>query len=225
MTNHLLELRSIGTQVNNKALIRNISFTLPRGGIHVILGANGAGKSTLLRCIHGLTPVHEGQITPQPGSLRQSMVFQKPVFLRTSVEKNLKIATTDPLDPSSINRHLQQVGLAHKGKQAAQTLSGGEQQKLALARALLGKPELLLLDEPTANLDVHAAPEFESLLMQVAADGCTLLMTSHSLRQAKRLADTIIFMHEGEVLEHSPALSFFDQPTSLRAQRFLLLAD
>ena len=224
---YVIQTHGIGAVAHQKPLIKEVSVNIDRGGIHMILGANGAGKSSLLRCLHGLTPITSGSITPPPNTIKQGMVFQKPVFLNASVQANLLIAVpkTNKEPDGSIANVLKQVGLHHRQKQMARTLSGGEQQKLALARALLTQPELLLLDEPTANLDVHAAPEFETLLMSVAEQGCTLLMTSHSIRQAKRLADTVIFMHDGQVLEHTHATHFFNEPQSLHAQRFLLLAD
>ncbi len=228
MTRVLLRLSGISARSGAASLISGVSLSIPEGGIHVILGANGAGKSSLLRTIHGLTTPSAGTIEWSSPTLRQAMVFQKAVFLRSTVQHNLDIAM--PADATRQTQHairdvLDRVGLTGKAQQAALTLSGGEQQKLALARALLRQPDLLLLDEPTANLDIQAAPEFESLLLDVAQQGCTVLMTSHSLRQARRIASSIIFMHEGCVLEHEPAQAFFEGPATPQAQWFLTVSD
>jgi tungstate transport system ATP-binding protein len=157
--------------------------------------------------------------------IEQAMVFQKPVFLKDTVAANLALAlcanNAGQTASAQIAERLTQVGLAGAENRMARSLSGGEQQRLALARALLRSPSLLLLDEPTSNLDTAATQAFETVLLNTLRLGCTLLMSTHSLSQAKRLAQHILFMDKGSIVETSaqPA-RFFQQPVSSQARDF-----
>jgi tungstate transport system ATP-binding protein len=191
----------------------------------VILGPNGAGKSVLLRTLHGLIAPTGGSVTwSRP--LRQAMVFQRPVMLRRSAEANVAYALSVnrvPGDDLRARCHeaLERVGLSALADRPARVLSGGEQQRLALGRAWALRPEVLFLDEPTASLDPGAAAEVERILAAIAAEGTRIVMTTHHLGQAQRLADEIVFLHAGRVAECTPVSDFFHRPASTEARLFL----
>ena len=220
--------------VERTALIRDVSFQLPAGRRTVVLGYNGAGKSLLLRLCHGL-------IRPTAGTIRwegplggradvvaraQAMVFQRPVLLRRSVRENLAYVLRmrgirgEEAD-ARIREALSLCGIARLAGRSARALSGGEQQKLALARTWLLKPELLFLDEPTASLDPAATLEVESIIMELARAGATVVFSTHDLAQARRLAEHVLFLHNGLLLEDAPAEVFFRQPATVEGRAFL----
>ena len=194
-----------------------------------ILGANGSGKSTLLRLLHGLVAPTRGRVTwgdsarPPAG---QAMVFQRPVLLRRSAAANVRhalaLAGVRGLAVRQRARDaLATVGLAAIAGRPARTLSGGEQQRLALARAWALEPDVLFLDEPTASLDPYAARAVEVIVNDFRARGTTIVMTTHHLAQAKRMADSVIFLCAGRVTEHTEATQFFAAPHSAEGREFL----
>lgn len=212
-----------------RAVLDQIDLTLGDEGISALLGPNGAGKSVLMRILAGLESLDAGQISwngaKTPGE-RIAMVFQHPVLLRTSVAANIGLG----LGPLRLHRNerqariaemLDRVGLTHRAKDSARLLSGGERQRLALARAWAIRPRLLLLDEPTAALDPTATDAVERLIREIRTDGTRILMTTHNLGQAMRMADDIIFIDAGRIREHTPATRFFAQPRSAQAQLFI----
>ena len=194
-----------------------------------ILGPNGAGKSTLLRLLHGLVAPTRGSITwggraTRPA--RQAMVFQRPVLLRRSAAANLRHALAlAGVRGSEATRRiaeaLSSVGLEAIADRAARVLSGGEQQRLALARAWALAPEVLFLDEPTASLDPTAARAVEAIVHDIGTRGTTIVMTTHQLAQARRLADDVVVLSAGRVAEHTQAVEFFRQPASEEGRQFL----
>ncbi|HET8875669.1 MAG TPA: ATP-binding cassette domain-containing protein [Casimicrobiaceae bacterium] len=194
-----------------------------------ILGANGAGKSTLLRVLHGLLAPDAGRVTWGSGTSRppgQAMVFQRPVLLRRSAAGNVRHALAlRGVRGSEAQRRvddaLSRVGLGAIGARPARVLSGGEQQRVALARAWALEPEVLFLDEPTASLDPPATRAVETIVEAIHARGTTIVMTTHSLGQAKRLADTVIFLSAGRVTECTDALQFFASPRSPEGRIFV----
>ena len=201
-------------------------------GISVLLGPNGAGKSLFVRLMHGLIAPHagridyDGQSVSGRGRKAQAMVFQKPVLLRRSVVANLKFALKFSDTPKTevddkISALLELSGLSGKRHQAARSLSGGEEQCLALACALARSPKMLFLDEPTSSLDPNATHRIEAILHQAALLGVRIVMVSHSLAQAKRLADEVLFMADGKLHDRMPASDFFEGPTSVAAHMFL----
>ncbi len=210
-------------------LLAGVDVSINAGARTVVIGANGAGKSTLLRLLHGLLPPSAGRVTwgghrtrPQ----RQAMVFQRAVLLRRSAAANIRYALAlagivGADAQRRIDDALAQVGLRALATRAARVLSGGEQQRLALARAWALRPEVLFLDEPTASLDPKAARAVEDIVRGIHAQGTTIVMTTHNLAQAKRLADDIVYLQEGHVVEQSPADIFFDTPRSAEAAAFL----
>jgi tungstate transport system ATP-binding protein len=209
----------------------------------VIVGPNGAGKSVLMRLCHGLLPASSGKVRwegareqgLQPAH-HQAMVFQRPVLLRRSVLDNLLyaldlqgVAARAPLSgrDAAAQREaraveaLRRVGLLHLAQRQARVLSGGEQQRVALARAWALSPQVLFLDEPTANLDPHATREIEAVIDAIHQAGTRIIMSTHNLGQARRLADDIVFLSQGRLIEHTASDQFFLQPRSSEAAAFI----
>ena len=224
-----LTLADIGFAANQVSILSGINFSIAAGSRTVILGANGAGKSVLMRVMHGLLPPTSGclQWGDMPGRPRaQAMVFQRPVMLRRSALANvaygLKLAgVRDGERMERARTALARVGLAHLADRPARVLSGGEQQRVALARAWALDPAILFLDEPTASLDPSAAAAIEQVITDIHASGTSIVMTTHNLGQARRLADDIIFLHGGRMTEKTAAAQFFAQPVSPEATTFL----
>jgi len=221
----VLAVRSLRLTLSGQELLRGLDLNCYEPGVTLMMGANGAGKSLFLRSLHGLLPA-EGVIEFAGLSLReaqgeQAMVFQKPTLLRRTVEQNMQFAAPEGTSTAQINALLREVHLSEKAKQPARRLSGGEQQRLALARALLTQPRILLLDEPTASLDPGSVLIIERLIQQASAAGVKVIFVSHDIGQAKRLASDVVFLHQGKITEHSPAENFFKQPASVEAQAYL----
>ncbi len=224
-----LVLDQVSFAVDGKTIIDRVSMEITEGPRTVILGPNGAGKSVLMRLCHGLLKPTSGSLGwrgTNGGRRRQAMVFQRPVMLRRSALANvaygLKLAGVAPRERELRARDvLDAVGLASVSDRPARVLSGGEQQKLALARAWALGPEVLFLDEPTANLDPGATRDVETIIGQIRAGGTKIVMTTHSLGQAKRLGDEILFLSRGRLVERSPVDRFFARPASAEADSFL----
>jgi len=224
-----LVLDQVSFAVSGKTIIDRVSMEITEGPRTIILGPNGAGKSVLMRLCHGLFAPTSGSITwrgAANGRRRQAMVFQRPVMLRRSAVANivygLKLAGISPSECELRARDvLDAVGLSGIAEQPARVLSGGEQQRVALARAWALGPEVLFLDEPTANLDPGAAREVESLIGQIRAGGTKIVMTTHNLGQAKRLGDEILFLSQGRLVERTPVDQFFAKPQSAEADAFI----
>lgn len=224
-----LKTQNLGLSLGGDARLSQVTLSLPSQGITVLMGANGAGKTLLLRVLHGLIPPSEGSLTWSGHAIgpeityRQSMVFQRPVLLRRSVAANLDFVLRARGRPNPIERELalERVGLLPKAKTSARALSGGEQQLLALARALLIDPDVLFLDEPTANLDPTATALIERLVRDAANDGTKVIFVTHDPGQARRLADDVIFLNRGRLACHSGAKAFFASPDHEAARAYL----
>ena len=226
-----LELRDVSFAAGRKRLIKDLSCTLTAGSRTIVIGPNGAGKSLFLRLCHGLLAPSEGAIVwhgagGSEAARHQAMVFQRPVMLRRSVAANIEFA----LAVRKVNRRrrreraaevLERTGLSRFAGQPARVLSVGEQQRLALARAWALEPQVLFLDEPTASLDPSATYLVEEVIEAIQAAGTKIIMTTHDLGQAKRLADEILFLHRGRLLEMAPADQFFAAPKNDLAQAFV----
>ena len=221
----LLHLRGIEFHNAGKTLIRKLDLTVLSGRTLMIMGANGAGKSLLLRLIHGLLQPSQGQVLWRNRPLdrhardQQAMVFQHPVLLRQSVLDNLRFVlrarNIDKKKHSSFCMEaLQQARLEHMALHPARLLSGGEQQRLALVRSLICQPELLLLDEPTANLDPASTHAVETLIHEAQSKGVTIIMVTHDLGQARRLGQDIAFLHAGRLVEYGSAEQLLSMPRS-----------
>jgi tungstate transport system ATP-binding protein len=226
-----LHLEDVSFVAGERSIVDRVSLVLDAGPRTIILGPNGAGKSVLMRLCHGLLAPTSGRIEwatrERPGERRrQAMVFQRPVMLRRSaianIEYALGIAGVLAVQRTRQAREaLESVGLAHLAERPARVLSGGEQQRLALARAWALRPEVLFLDEPTASLDPSASAEVERIILAIHAAGTKIVMCTHNLGQARRLGDEILFLHRGRLAERAPVDRFFDQPASPEAQAFL----
>ncbi len=226
-----LRLDGVGFAPDGNALLDAIDLQLDAGSRTIVLGPNGAGKSLLLRLCHGLLQPTSGRVrwcgeTPAAAPRLQAFVFQRPVLLRRSVLANVEYALAVQGVPSAERREramvaLQRTGLGAIARRPARVLSGGEQQRLALARAWALEPRVLFLDEPTASLDPAATRTVEQLVAAIHAGGTKVVMTTHDLGQARRLADDVVFMHRGRLLEHTPAQRFFNKPQSEAAEAFL----
>jgi tungstate transport system ATP-binding protein len=228
-----LQLDGLSFAAGGQPLVDAITATLQAGPRTVILGPNGAGKSLLLRLCHGLIEPSAGRISWGGAALgdrwvrrRQAMVFQHPVVLRRSARANVAYA----LALGGIARRdrkartadaLARVGLAELGERPALVLSGGERQRLALARAWSLHPEVLFLDEPTASLDPAATRAVEEGVAAFHAAGTKIVMTTHDLAQARRLADEVLFLFKGRLIEQTPAAEFFARPRSLEARAYV----
>jgi tungstate transport system ATP-binding protein len=202
---------------------------LTAGPRTIILGPNGSGKSTLLRLCHGLIPPSNGSLMWQSRNnspVKQAFVFQRPVMLRRSVKQNIDFAlSVSGLGSSDkaqrMRDSIERVGLTDKVNQPARSLSIGEQQKLAIARAIALESEVLFLDEPTASLDPEATAEIEALINDLHHSGTKIIMTTHNLRQARRMADEVVFICKGQIMEKTEAETFFNAPMTAEAQAFL----
>jgi tungstate transport system ATP-binding protein len=226
-----LSLENVAYQTPMRRILRGISMRIEAGPRTVILGPNGAGKSVLLRLCHGLLEPTAGSITWNAPELpgmprRQAMVFQRPVMLRRSALGNVAYA----LRHAGIARWerkqramqaLAKVGLDAHATSPARVLSGGEQQRLALARVWALRPEILFLDEPTASLDPGATQEIETIIQSLHAAGTKIVMVTHNLGQARRMSDEIVFLHGGRLVERGPTDRFLRHPASPEASRFL----
>ena len=226
-----LVVQDLCYEVGGKRLLDNISFRTDAGPRTVVLGPNGAGKSLLLRLCHGLLQPSAGTIAwagaaPAVARRCQAMVFQRPVLLRRSTAANMTYVLRLQGLPRRQRRAvmtemLEQAGLLSLATRPARVLSGGEQQRLALARAWALQPQVLFLDEPTASLDPAATRAVEALLEHIHHTGTKIIMTTHDLGQAHRLADDVLFLHHGRLVEYAPAPAFFRNPQSKEAAAFL----
>jgi len=217
----LVILRQACVELAGRPVLSDLDLTLAHQPVTTVLGANGAGKSALLRALHGLLPLAQGQLQ-WPRRLRQAMVFQRPALLRRSVRGNLEwAAQAARVNASDAEQVLARVGLLEQADRPARLLSTGEQQRLALARAWLLRPELLFLDEPCASVDPASMARIEQCLRDMTNEGITIIMATHLLGQARRLSDQIIFVHEGRITEVTPAAAFFSEPNSAPARLFL----
>ena len=224
-----IRLSNIHFTPGGRAVLCGVDLDIDAEGITVIIGPNGAGKTVLLRVLAGLQAPDEGAIDWHGDGLPAAgiaMVFQHPVLLRSSVLHNAGLG----LAPLGLSRQearrrtlqaLERVGLAHRAGDSARLLSGGERQRLALARAWARRPQLLLLDEPTAALDPSATEAVERIVREIRTDGTRILMTTHNLGQAMRISDDVVFLDGGRVIERAPSSRFFARPQSAEAKLFI----
>ncbi len=225
-----LEVRGASTRRRGKRLAGPIDLSWDGTGCCVVIGPNGSGKTTLLRLLHGIARLHEGEVRwacdTATARKTQAFVFQRPVMLRRSVAENLmyplRLAGTSRVDARQAAEHwAEKVGLGPMIDRMATVLSGGEQQKLAIARALVSGPELVFLDEPTASLDGRATREIEEILRDCVTSGTRMILATHDMGQARRLGDRVVFLLQGQVHETRAAGTFFDGPQTAAAQAFL----
>lgn len=220
-------VRDLVLRYGGSTILDGVSLDLGPSGCTMVLGPNGSGKSLLLKLLHGLVEPTAGHVlwgrqAPGQVTARQALVFQTPVLLRRSVAGNLDFvlkARGKPADRR--DALLDHVGLAHKAGQPARRLSGGEAQRLALARALATDPEVLFLDEPTASLDPASVLAIERIVTEARQRGVRIVFVSHDIGQARRMADDVVFLHRGRIAEHATAAAFFTNPQSDAARDYL----
>ena len=223
-----IEFYAVSYSAGQTAILNAVSLALGPGPPTALIGPNGSGKTTLLKLAMGLNQPDSGRITRGGRSggppLRRAFVFQKPAMLRRSTAANVAFALRAAgrrADRVTIEALLDQVGLSAVSLRPARRLSGGEQQRLALARALARDPEVLFLDEPTASLDPSGTKAVEDIIARVAASGVKVVFSTHDLGQARRLASDIVFLVSGRVAEHSHVHSFFASPASSQGSAFV----
>jgi tungstate transport system ATP-binding protein len=225
-----LRFERVSFAAGGRTIIADVTFEIAAGERTIILGPNGAGKSVLMRLAHGLLAPTEGRVVwhavDHGRARRQAMVFQRPVMLRRSSLDNIAYGLAVAGVKGSERRGrafaaLERVGLARMADRPARVLSGGEQQRLALARTWALAPEVLFLDEPTANLDPTATREVEAVIAGIHGTGTKIIMTTHNLGQARRLGDEILFLYQGRLVERTTADEFFRAPRSREAQAFI----
>jgi tungstate transport system ATP-binding protein len=224
-----LDLLGVGYAPDGTPLLADLTLSIPAGRRLMVMGPNGAGKSLFLRLCHGLIEPTSGQrrwACGTPRTQAQAMVFQRPVLLRRSVAANLAyplslMGLSRAQRLATVTRTLDRFGLSALADRPARLLSGGEQQRLALARAWAMQPQVLFLDEPTSALDPSATRIIEEMIVDFSAEGITIVMTTHDLGQARRLAQDVAFLHRGRLAEHGPAETFFHAPATREARAFL----
>lgn len=222
-----LKLDQVFVRRKGKSVIGPTDLVLQPQGPTIIIGPNGSGKTTLLRVMHGIERVTSGTVTWQHDDPSQhAFVFQSPILLRRSVHENLAyplrlINMPKARIAQAVDHWLDRIGLQDVRNSPALRLSGGERQKLAIGRALIRNPQVLFLDEPCANLDGRATRDIEALLQEAAAAGTRLVMATHDMGQARRLAQDLVFMLDGKVHECGDATTAFGQPKTKELAAFL----
>lgn len=224
-----LHFERIQYQAGGRYILDIPLLAISTGAPTAVVGPNGAGKTTLLRLGMGLIHPGIGRVTwggrEDTAPTRRAILLQRPIMLMRSAASNIDYALASVKTPRGDRRRkitelLALVGLSGFEERPARRLSGGEQQRLALARALARDPEILFLDEPTASLDPAAAKSVEDVLRAVAGRGVKIVISTHDLGTARRLAGDVILLHRGKIIEHSPAETFFKQPKTEEARRF-----
>jgi tungstate transport system ATP-binding protein len=223
----LVDVRIVARDVT---ILDQISLKLEAGPPTVLIGPNGAGKTTLLRAAMGLIPATSGLITwggrEFSAPTRRAIMFQRPAMLRRSAAANIRYALAAAKVPRAqrenrVRELMAEVGLTGLERRPARRLSGGEQQRLALARALARDPDLLFLDEPTASLDPAATKAIEDILRKISTRGVKVVMSTHDLGQARRVAGDVVLLHRGRLIENAPAEQFFSAPRTDEAKKFI----
>ncbi len=236
----LLEIRHLHKDYGTGAILKDISLDVHKGEVLVIVGPSGCGKSTLLRCLNGLEPVQGGEVLldGEPISGKKSdwprirqrigMVFQSyDLFPHKTVLENIMLAPikAQKRDKREVEteaqRLLERVGLLEKKDMYPRQLSGGQKQRVAIVRSLIMKPEMMLFDEVTAALDPEMVREVLDVMLELAAQGSTMMIVTHEMQFAKAVADRIIFLDGGEIVEEDTPKNFFEHPRTERAQKFL----
>ncbi len=225
-----LDLDDVSLRAGATTILDSVSLSIRPGAPTLIVGPNGAGKTSLLRLCMGLDAPSSGRVSwggrADRSMARRAILFQRPVMLRRTAAANVAYALAQAGVPRKLRTErvatlLERVGLSDLAQRPARLLSGGEQQRLALARALARDPEILLLDEPTANLDPAATRGVEEIVLNAAQSGIKIVMASHDLGQVRRLAGEVIFLVRGAVCEQGRAEDFLDSPATPEAAAFV----
>lgn len=240
MAEPLVSVRDLTKSYGDRTILKGVSFDVPAGSVQVLLGPSGSGKSTVIRCLNGLENFQSGSIVFDGRPVEQSeknwqtlrtrigMVFQSyDLFPNLTVAENIRLAPTKVQNraPDEVEAHaaelLTQVGMADYRDKYPRQLSGGQKQRVAIVRALAMKPDLMLFDEVTASLDPEMVRGVLEILLGLARSKMTMLVVTHEMEFARRVADTVLFLDGGKILEATPGGEFFAKPRSERAQRFL----
>jgi len=240
---HIVKMQGLNKHFGKLHVLKDIDLTVEAGEVVVIIGASGSGKSTLIRCVNGLEPFDSGQlevedraIEPKGGSQKSladirkdvGMVFQQfNLFPHLTVKQNIMLAprkvknTPKVVANGTAERLLQRVGIADQADKYPAQLSGGQQQRVAIARALAMEPRLMLFDEPTSALDPEMVGEVLDVMRELAREGMTMMVVTHEMGFAREVADRVIYIHEGQIVEEGPPEEVFDRPRNERTQSFL----
>lgn len=240
MAEALVSVRDLTKSFGNRTILNGVSFDVPAGSVQVLLGPSGSGKSTVIRCLNGLETFQSGTIVFDGQPVKQTekdwqrlrtrigMVFQSyDLFPNLTVAENIRLAPTKVQGRKSdeVDKHaadlLDQVGMADYRDKYPRQLSGGQKQRVAIVRALAMKPDLMLFDEVTASLDPEMVRGVLEILLGLARGNMTMIVVTHEMEFARRVADTVLFLDAGSILEATPGEEFFTKPRSERAQRFL----
>ena len=216
-----IELRGIQIVRDGRTILDIPNTDIQFGGITACIGPNGAGKTTFLKLLHGLIPPNAGGKVDYPIGMRSALVLHHTPMIKASVRINIGLSGIHKPNDKEIDLALEEAELSHLQYQPAYQLSAGERQKLCLGRARLQNPNLLLLDEPTANLDPATTEQVETMIRGFAASGCDVLISSHQLAQVRRLADSILFVDGGQIKEKGACAPFFTQPQTEAALLYL----
>lgn len=217
-----IRLEDVTLSLDGRTVLDRLCLEVAPGSVTAVIGPNGAGKSVTLRVIDGLLRPDGG--TVRVGPHRRAFVFQRPALIRATAAANVALALGSlprPARAARVQEALARVRLAERARDAATRFSGGEQQRLALARAWAVGPDLLLLDEPTANLDPASTEIVEGLVSAMARAGTTVVLVSHNLGQVARLADTVIVLASGRAVEHGPSRRILLSPRTSEARAYL----
>lgn len=225
-----IELQGIIVKSDGRVILDIPHAIIPADRICACIGPNGAGKTTFLKLIDGLIKPDSGTISHSRRSIKSSLVLHHTPMIKASARTNIAmVQDSDPsIQSSDIDAVMEQIGLSRLANSPAHKLSAGERQKLCLGRAILQKPNLVLLDEPTANLDPNTTEQVEEIIRQFKLQGSDVIFTSHQLAQVQRLAEYIIFIDHGQIKEKGPVGPFFTDPQTQAAKRYLhqeLLSD
>ncbi|MDY6798408.1 MAG: amino acid ABC transporter ATP-binding protein [Pseudomonadota bacterium] len=239
----IVEMKSLNKYFGSLHVLESIDLTVEQGEVVVIIGASGSGKSTLIRCINGLEEYESGQLSVEGNRLEPKggnqqalaeirkevgMVFQQfNLFPHLTVRKNIMLApmkvkgTSQVIANATAERLLSRVGIGDQADKYPSQLSGGQQQRVAIARALAMEPRLMLFDEPTSALDPEMIGEVLDVMRELAKEGMTMMVVTHEMGFAREVADRVVYIHEGKIVEEGKPIDVFDNPRNERTQAFL----
>ena len=218
-----IEFKGVIVKSDGRIILDIPHAVIPADRICACIGPNGAGKTTFLKLIDGLIKPDSGTVTHSSGPIKSSLVLHHTPMIKASAQTNIAMVkdSDSSINSIAINLVMEQIGLSHLANSPAHKLSAGERQKLCLGRAILQKPNLILLDEPTANLDPNTTEQVEEIIRQFKFQGSDVIFTSHQLAQVQRIAEYIIFIDQGQIKEKGPVGPFFAEPQTQAAKRYL----
>ncbi len=218
-----IELKDVIVKSDGRIILDIPHAVIPADRICAFIGPNGAGKTTLLKLLDGLLKPDSGSITHSNGTIKSSLVLHHTPMIKASARVNISMVrdADSSIGSAQIDVVMGQIGLSHLANSPAHKLSAGERQKLCLGRAILQQPGLVLLDEPTANLDPNTTEQVEEIIRQFKLQGSDVIFTSHQLAQVQRLAEFVVFIDQGEIKEKGPVGPFFSNPQTQAAQHYL----